>query len=363
MKFIKSLIISSTLFCSASLAFIACGGDDEDEASEEGSSPDSTETPESEGTDGVDVSTLGTVSTNAQGYREVSITVGSHTYTFVEVPAGAFTMGSESGLENESPARSVTLSTYWISKYHITLGQFKTYITESGNTSDAQSGVGCYIYDSTEQGWSNNTNGHYLATGYTQADDHPAVCISWNDAIKFCSWIQSNLGNAYCSLPTEAQWEKAARGTDARTYPWGSSTPTASQANFADASFATSYVGQNGSTTAIDDGYVATSPVTAKTDGASFYGIHDMAGNAGEWCYDYFDESFYSTGSSTDPTGPTSGSQRVNRGGSWGDNLGSTSAQINEGHNILSSSRTGDDQNSSDDRMGFRIVIGDGGKR
>ena len=124
-------------------------------------------------------------------------------------------------------------------------------------------------------------------------DDHPAVFVTWDEAKAYCEW-------AGARLPTEAEREKAARGTDGRKFPWGNEEPTPQLAVFRR-----------------NWGDIATDPVGAHPSGASPYGILDAGGNVWEWVADWFDEKYYEVSPDRDPRGPRTGSARVVRGGSW----------------------------------------------
>jgi hypothetical protein len=178
----------------------------------------------------------------------------------VHIPAGEFTMGSDKGKSDEKPEHEVYLDGYWMGKYEVTLGQYKAFISDQGY---ADSVIG----------------------------------VSWEDANAYCKWL-SDKKEMNFKLPTEAQWEKAARGTDGRKYPWGKNEPDETLANF--------------------DGNVGkTSPVGSYSNGASPYGLSDMAGNVWEWCYDWYKAVYYLKSPEKNPKGPKSGPNRVLRGGSW----------------------------------------------
>ena len=179
----------------------------------------------------------------------------------VYVPAGEFQMGSEDGEDDEKPVHTVYLDAFWIDQTEVTNTMYARCV-EAG---------ACGSFGSSE------------------FDDYPVSSL-WQDARNYCEWVNRR-------LPTEAEWEKAARGTDERMYPWG---------NTIDESYA-NYSQNVGGTT----------PVGSYEKGVSFYGAYDMAGNESEWVADWFDENYYSTSPSSNPLGPNSGEFRVARGGSW----------------------------------------------
>jgi len=194
----------------------------------------------------------------------------------MRVPAGEFWMGSqdmERGADySEKPAHPVRLDEYWIGKFPVTNRQFQAYFQQSGQP----------------EGWS-------FEKGKEQ---HPAVNVSWDDAAAFCAWA-SKISGQKLRLPTEAEWEKAARGTDRRIYPWGNEPPDKTLANF-------------------DQIFKGTTPVGKfSPQGDSPYGCADMAGNVWEWVADWFGETYYKDSPKSNPTGPAKGEWRVLRGGSW----------------------------------------------
>ena len=153
--------------------------------------------------------------------------------------------------------------------------------------------------------------------------DHPVVGVAWYDAERFCAWAGRR-------LPTEAEWEYAAKGRDLRYWPWTGAFD-ASRANSRDAA----------------DGFEKTAPVGAFPTGASPFGVLDMAGNVAEWTADRFDPTRYRTEpEALNPTGPTSGRERVVRGGSWADGP----------HRLRVASRRGKGPTEVDDATGFRCA-------
>ncbi len=307
-----------------------------------------------------------TASINDKGYRELAY---GDRHVFVEIPEGGFLMGSTSGEAKELPVHEVRLRGYWIGKYPVTVSQFEKFVVSTGYVTDAENGEGCWI----ESGGVIRHDVSWRRPGFDQPPDHPVVCVSWNDAMAYANWFsRSNQINA--TLPTEAQWEKAARSTDQRLWPWGNEPPDGSRANFADENYRLRFgPDQRTVDTTIDDGYPQTSPVDAFPSGQSPYGVFDMAGNTIDWNYDWFDASYYSASPLNDPIGPERNPvrrkfaipggwgdnlQRSIRGGAWTDASGVLSL-AEGGHSIRSDMRERTDQYSSDDHLGFRLVIDD----
>ena len=208
----------------------------------------------------------------------------------VYVPEGEFLMGSREdddlAYEDEKPQHSVYLDAYWIDQTPVTNAMFVQFLNEQGDKGEAvKSWVQTGIF--TDGKIKKNKNGWQVEEGYA---DHPVVNVTWHGARAYAKW-------AGRELPSEAQWEKAARGTDGRTYPWGEGIDC-NRAN---------YRGCIG----------GTSPVGSFPTGASPYGALDMAGNVWEWVADWYNENYYSTSPNSNPSGPNNGEYRVVRGGSW----------------------------------------------
>lgn len=136
---------------------------------------------------------------------------------------------------------------------------------------------------------------------------HPVTHVDWEQATQYAAWIGGR-------LPTEAEWEKAARGTGGYIYPWGNEWD-GNRLNFCDKQCANNWKDET-----IDDGYAETAPVGNYLTGASPYGALDMVGNVWEWVADWYNEGYYATSDGRNPLGPAGGDYRVLRGGSWDDN-------------------------------------------
>jgi formylglycine-generating enzyme required for sulfatase activity len=206
-----------------------------------------------------------------------STMIGEKGETLVYVPAGEFTMGSENGGSDEEPVHTVYVDAFWIDQTEVTNKQYKACV--DAGTCEPPSATGSY------------THPNYY--GNPEFDDYPVIYVNWDKANRYCEmWTGGD-------LPTEAEWEKAARGTDGRIYPWGNDAPNKDLLNY----------NQN-----VGD----TTEVGKYPDGKSIYGAYDMAGNVWEWVNDWYGETYYqSSNSSNNPLGPESGQYRVLRGGSW----------------------------------------------
>ena len=229
----------------------------------------------------------------------------------IEIPNGQFIMGTdgEASFADQRPAHTVTVSTFWIDSVEVTTSQYQL-CSNTGECTSAGQRPGCNA-------------------GRNDRDDHPINCVTWDQANTFCIWAGKR-------LPTEAEWEKAARGDDERLYPWGNTDPHLRLLE--DPNLKLLNFNDNMGTTDVVGNY---------PDGRSYYGAHNMAGNVMEWTGDYFDRSYYSESPAIDPRGPEDGSLRVARGGFFG--VGFSEA-------ISTTVRNATPPTASEPGLGFRCV-------
>jgi formylglycine-generating enzyme required for sulfatase activity len=236
----------------------------------------------------------------------------------VYVPQGNFQMGSDDGTDYEKPMHTVWLDAFWIDKTEVTNTQFEEFVRQSNYQTDAEVAGWSYVYDMASTKWLKVSGANWRhprgpSSNLDGLENHPVTYISWNDALAYCRWAGRR-------LPSEAEWEKAARGTDSRIYPWGNQRPDQYLLNFADKNISLAWADKN-----MDDGYAFTSPVGNYPQGVSPYGALDMAGNVWEWVNDWYDPNYYQQQTFwSNPAGPSVKSGRVLRGGSWADSANVT---------------------------------------
>jgi formylglycine-generating enzyme len=219
--------------------------------------------------------------------KPVEASRGPDAAPMVLIPSGPFTMGSDDGLPNERPAHSVTLDAYYIDRYEVTMTLYRKFL-EAGK------------YESPPT-WDDEAA--------TTVGDRPAVGVRWESAAAYCRWAGKR-------LPTEAEWEKAARGTDGRRYPWGDMQPFVDIANYNRGI----WVSETITLVAVTSGLDGMSVRHGLTEGGkSPFGLFHMAGNAAEWVADWYERDYYQRSPGKNPHGPATGTKRVLRGGSWAD--------------------------------------------
>ena len=198
----------------------------------------------------------------------------------VSVPGGEFEMGLDERYSGAEPAHTVTLDSFWIDQTEVTNAQYRLCMEGGSCDPPAKSG-------------SNTRESYY---GNKDYGDYPVIYVSWHQAVDYCKWVGGR-------LPTEAEWEYAARGPNSSVYPWGDSAPNDALLN---------YVNYHQD---VHD----TTKVGSYPSGASWCGALDMAGNVWEWVADWYGD--YPSDRQTNPSGPSFGKLRVIRGGSWGSTL------------------------------------------
>ncbi len=227
----------------------------------------------------------------------------------VSIPAGSFTMGQNGSKPKNGPAHEVDLPAYEIDRFEVTNDEFARFTEETGYVTYAEE----------------NSSKNWRDAAESKGGNHPVVYVTWNDAKAYCEWAGKR-------LPSEAEWEKAARGEDGRVYPWGNDFPGPDQVD----QFGNFY----------ETGLRSTFPVGGFEKGVSPYGVYDMAGNVREWVEDYF-LAYEGAAANADPFfGETN---RVNRGGGWFDG--------EDGELVTTYNRNaGPPDTSANDDIGFRCA-------
>ncbi|MEK7782309.1 MAG: formylglycine-generating enzyme family protein, partial [Candidatus Binatota bacterium] len=192
----------------------------------------------------------------------------------VFIPEGAFLMGSEDGPDNEKPAHQVWVDSFRIGKFPVTNREYRIFAEENGSSEPP-----------------------FWPEEMFSQPDKPVVGPSWYDAIAYCDWLSKRTGNRF-RLPSEAEWERAARGgKEGKKYPWGDEPP--SERPFA------GYDLERGG------------PQRVGLNEPNGFGLYDMSEGVHEWCSDYYDSDYYRYSPERNPQGPPSGQRRASRGGSW----------------------------------------------
>jgi formylglycine-generating enzyme required for sulfatase activity len=253
------------------------------------------------------------------------------------VPAGEFTMGGSADTAyeecqklyiggtcdrdwylDEEPAHTVYLDSFYMDKYEVSNAAYRECVSSGACQPPTDA--------------SSDSRSSYF--GNSSYDDYPVIHVTWDMANAYCDWRGAR-------LPTEAEWEKAARGPDGRLYPWGNAFD-GNKANFCDENCSRDWSNKN-----YDDGYADIAPVTAYSSGASVYGIFNLAGNVWEWVADWYDSAYYANSPSSNPLGPSSGDARAVRGGSWYD----------YGYYLRPANRGWNDPSVTNGYRGFRCAL------
>ncbi len=246
----------------------------------------------------------------------------------VYVQGGSFNMGSNDDGDNAKPIHRVTVNSFYMGKYELTVADFRKFIMATGYKTTAEqdgwAGVGNKFEKTNGVTWQDDS---YGVKRPPAQDNHPVIYVSWDDATRYCQWLSSQTGKTY-RLPTEAEWEYAARGGNkSKGYTYSGSNDLTSVA----------WVKANGNN--------QTNPVGQKE--ANELGIYDMTGNQWEYCQDWFGADYYANSPAQNPQGPATGDHRVIRGGSW-----NSSAQ-----NCRPAVRLNEPIDHHTSNLGFRVVL------
>lgn len=273
---------------------------------------------------------------------------GGVTLEMVLIPAGAFVMGDAAGSDDERPVHKVKITKpFYLGKHEVTIEQFRQFVEATGYLTDAEKGTGfqgAFGWDRDAMEFKMNKEYSWRNTGFAQTDTHPVLNVSWNDAMEFCKWLSSKEGRI-CRLPTEAEWEYACRAGTTTRYSHGDDIEGLAQVgNVADADFEAQFPELKGLIKA-SDGFAHTSPVGSFLPNP--FGLHDMHGGVWEWCADWYDVEYYAKSPTSDPEGPSTGEERVYRGGGW----------FNCARGCRSASRSASQPENRNLTLGFRIVV------
>ena len=259
----------------------------------------------------------------------------------VVIPAGTFRMGSpaseEGRYDNEGPQHSVTLRSFALGRTEVTRAEYAAFVTATGHGS----GGGCTVFDGSQ--WDTDDDASWREPGFSQGGGHPVVCVNWRDAQAYVAWLSRETGSSY-RLPSESEWEYAARSGTTTARHWGAGS--ADQCGYANGTDAASKRRINWRNAAeCDDGMIWTASAGSYAENG--FGLLDMLGNAWEWVEDCWHGDY--RGAPSDGTAWTRGGdcgRRVLRGGSWG----------SAPRNLRSALRLGNAAGARDDSIGFRVA-------
>src|SRR5437667_2777346 len=224
----------------------------------------------------------------------------------VLLKGGRFRMGTANGMPYEAPAHEVELEPFWIDQHDVTVEEFARFVSATGYRTTAERLGWSGVFDITSGEWQSQDGAdwrHPDGAASTPNPNEPVTQVSWEDATQYAAWARKR-------LPSEAEWELAARGgLEGKTYVWGDDLRPLGRpvANWWQGHFPEINTGE--------DGFIGRSPFNAF--GLNGFGLSDMAGNVWQWCADWYDDSYYSRSPLVAPTGPPTGIERVIRGGSW----------------------------------------------
>jgi formylglycine-generating enzyme len=287
----------------------------------------------------------------------VPVAAAAHPETLIDVPAATFRMGDDSVWaypgDGEAPVHDVTLGAFRIDPYAVTNDAFARFVDATGWSTDAERFGWSFVFAGLLPADFPDTSGVVGAEWWRQvfgADwrhpegpgsnldgrgDHPVVHASWHDAVAYCRWTGTR-------LPTEAEWEYAARGGRAgAAFPWGDDLEPGGEHRM------NVFQGEFPATNTGADGYLGTAPVDAFPPNG--FGLHNVTGNVWEWCADWLDLAYYGRDAARNPHGPAGGERRVQRGGSY-------LCHLSYCRRYRVSARFGSEPTSSAGHAGFRVA-------
>ncbi len=248
----------------------------------------------------------------------------------VFIPAGKYYMGTgerwegmqmdpffyedKTALEHEMPSHRLTMDAFWFYQTHVTNAQFSIFIETTGYQTHAEAAGVSYNLNNEGEWIESNNSSWQQPDGPDSSimglENHPVVHVTWADAAAYCEWAGGR-------LPTEAEWERVGKGMHSTfaKYPWGGDLPSGQRANFCDVNCPL-----NSANEKQDDGFATTSPVGQYPLGSNQYNAMDLAGNVWDWIWDWYDQDYYLKSPHENPMGPSSGREKVIRGGGWNSN-------------------------------------------
>ena len=239
----------------------------------------------------------------------------------VVLPPGQFVMGSDAtnSQKDELPVHTVTIAyPFALSRCEISVAEFAAFVDDTDYRSSAEDVGGCWGYDpAADSGFSQKASANWRSPGFAQQADHPAVCISWDDAIAYIDWLNGKTGSSF-RLPSEAELEYAIRGGTQEEYPWGQASQC-DYSNGADQSMPPELLqlfnSKNWTLADCEDGYGFTAPVASKP--VNPFGLYDVSGNTWEWTQDCWNENYEKAPSDGSAWETGECDWRVLRGGGW----------------------------------------------
>jgi formylglycine-generating enzyme required for sulfatase activity len=270
---------------------------------------------------------------------------------FVSISAGSGCMGDRTGdgEADEQPAHQTRISAFLLARYEVTRGQFAHFVAATGYVTDAEregsQQSGCMGVDPEEWSFKYRADWNWRSPGFEQAENHPVVCVSYNDALAFIEWLNQETGYLF-RLPTEAEWEYVAHAGSRSVYPWGDDAVYGcARANVADRNAWPGYEKSPFGRIDCNDGYAFTAPVGSYAPNR--FGIFDMSGNVWEWNADCYQKSYSGASNDGSAFNAPQCRLRVFRGSSW----------MNSAKSVRSSNRSKNGESDRLNTVGFRLAL------